>query len=238
MFSHLIIIFVDKFSQQILNYDVNGSVVKNQGKQEKGRHSELRVVGLIQSVTIGSAALRGKNPDHASLVRACHAIIETLRTLRKEGNVGSSQTLCPICKKGCIDCALYRGRHYNLSFCSRYRERDTKKAKLRTAFSDPATVFEDLKDALEPWHSSSSALEHPEMKIRLTDMESGTVREVAASDAEHWDWENPMIIRMVDGTQQVTSWHMMVQVCNHKYETGCEIVELYEGPRFMLLAGG
>lgn len=33
---------------------------------------------------------------------------------------------CPLSRKGCINCSLYRGRHYNLCFQDHYRDDSTK----------------------------------------------------------------------------------------------------------------
>ena len=149
------------------------------------------------------------------------------------------QALCPLCKRACVDCSIYRGRHYNLSFCARYRRTYSanKRAGKASIPADPVTVFKELKEALEPWDGNSRELKHEQIRMKVIDMEMDTIREIDISEAKDWDWDNPLIIRMIDG-QHVKSWDMLVKMCNYKYENSSGAIELHEGPRFMLLGGG
>ena len=52
-----------------------------------------------------------------------------------------------------------------------------------------------------------------------------------------WDWSNPEILRWIDG-RQVTNLDSLVEILCYKAEKGYQEVQIYEAPRFMLLAGG
>jgi hypothetical protein len=56
-------------------------------------------------------------------------------------------------------------------------------------------------------------------------------------ELKEWDWANPAIWRLIDG-RQITNLDNLIQILRYKAEKGFEEVELYEAPRFMLLAGG
>jgi hypothetical protein len=52
-----------------------------------------------------------------------------------------------------------------------------------------------------------------------------------------WDWNNPEMMRIFGGFQ-ITNWDKLVEVASFKARKGYQEVEVYEGPRFMLLGGG
>ncbi|MDI9613003.1 MAG: hypothetical protein QM330_08090 [Acidobacteriota bacterium] len=46
--------------------------------------------------------------------------------MAKKTIIGSASLKCPLSGKACINCALYRGRHFNLCFQDHYRGEDHK----------------------------------------------------------------------------------------------------------------
>jgi hypothetical protein len=77
----------------------------------------------------------------------------------------------------------------------------------------------------------------PGMKLKVIDVESRTTRTCEFNETKEWNWDNPEMMRVIDGWQ-VTSTEMLLEIMCYKAEKGYEEVELYEAPRFMLLAGG
>ena len=68
-------------------------------------------------------------------------------------------------------------------------------------------------------------------------MESGATRICEFNEAKTGDWSNPEILRVIDG-RQVTNLDSLLEILRYKAEKGYQEVELYEAPRFILLAGG
>jgi len=71
----------------------------------------------------------------------------------------------------------------------------------------------------------------------VIDVESNQTRICELHELEKWHWGNPRIERLIDG-RQVTDLDSLLEILYHKAETGHEEVDLYETPRFMMLAGG
>ena len=146
---------------------------------------------------------------------------------------------CPFSKKGCTDCGVYRGRHHHLSLLRpgrRVAEKPQKPAKsgLRSLSDD----FEVLRKSSEPWAGKyGEARSEPTIRLKVIDVENRGIRICNLSDARKWDWTNPRIWRVIEG-RQIKSLDSLVEILRYKAETGSEEVELYEAPRFMLLAGG
>jgi hypothetical protein len=78
---------------------------------------------------------------------------------------------------------------------------------------------------------------NPKIKLKVIDVANRTTRTCDFNETKEWIWDNPEIMRVIDGWQ-VTSTEMLLEIMRYKAEKGCEEVELYEVPRFMLLAGG
>jgi hypothetical protein len=145
--------------------------------------------------------------------------------------------LCPFSHRLCDECPLYRGRHYYLCFCEKYRgyigeaEGDTKPR------SDQHSVdFQALMKLMEPWAGRQIEAE-PKIKLKVIDMETEKVRVCPLDEAKTWDWNNPEMMRIVSGFQ-VTSWDKLAGLASFKAKKGYQEVEVYEGPRFMMLGGG
>jgi hypothetical protein len=77
----------------------------------------------------------------------------------------------------------------------------------------------------------------PEIKLKVIDVENRTTRTCDFNETKEWNWDNPEMMRVIDG-RQVTNMGMLFEIMCYKAERGCKEVELYEAPRFMLLAGG
>jgi hypothetical protein len=68
-------------------------------------------------------------------------------------------------------------------------------------------------------------------------METETTKICNFDDAKTWNWSNPLTLRLIDG-RHINSLARFTEILKYKIEKGCEEVEIYEGPRFMLLGGG
>jgi len=145
--------------------------------------------------------------------------------------------VCPFTQRLCDECPLYRGRHYYLCFCEKYRgyigeaEGDTK-----SGTNHHSVDFHTLMKLMEPWAGRRLEAE-PKVKLKVIDMESGEVRVCPLDEARMWDWNNPEMMRIFGGFQ-ITNWDKLVEVASFKARKGYQEVEVYEGPRFMLLGGG
>ena len=142
--------------------------------------------------------------------------------------------LCPIAHTSCQDCGLYRGRHYFLPFC---KLNASHKAGSNNA-TKPEQLFESFDTILEPWREER--LKGPAgkpIRLKVIDMETSEFSYVDLDELKTRDWKNPEMMRLVDG-RQITSWDSLAETVRFMAEEGFEEVELYEGPRFMLLGGG
>jgi hypothetical protein len=141
--------------------------------------------------------------------------------------------VCPFSRRLCDECPLYRGRHYYLCFCEKYRGyigQPGERAKSGVA-QKPAD-FQALWKRLEPWAGRRPEAV-PKVKLKVIDMESGEVRVCPLDEAKTWDWSNQEIWKMIDGFQ-VTSWDKLVELASFKTRKGYQEVEVYEVPRFMI----
>ena len=75
------------------------------------------------------------------------------------------------------------------------------------------------------------------MKLKVTDRETGEVRYCNMDEAKTWDWGNQDIWRIVSGWQ-ITSFKGLVSMVHLKAQKGHAEVEVLESPRCLLLAGG
>jgi len=154
---------------------------------------------------------------------------------------------CPFSNKACRECPIYRGRHRYRSFshqCQGSTDKATGWAK--SAVTPPSIEFQALRKSVERYlvlptfpdtgkHSEKRG--NPKIKLKVIDVENRTTRTCDFDESKEWIWDNPEIMRVIGGWQ-VTSTEMLLEIMCSKAEKGCEEVELYEAPRFMLLAGG
>jgi hypothetical protein len=147
--------------------------------------------------------------------------------------------VCPFSTKICSECAYYRGRHYYLSLCENYRGYIGSRGHSIQSNGHPKTIpdFETMGNLVEPWRMVKDPSDEKILPLRLIDMESGATKKHNYDEAESWDWENPFMIRTIDG-RHITSWKQFREIVNHKAKKGAKVVDVYEGPRFILLGGG
>ena len=151
--------------------------------------------------------------------------------------MAKTNMLCPFNYRLCEECPLYRGRHYYLSLCKKYRGYIGEPVRNTKSSTNHQSVdFETLGRLAEPWADRRQEAE-PKVKLKVIDMESGKVRVCELDEAKTWEWGNPEIMRMIGGVQ-ITSWDKMVELVSFKAKKGYQEVEVYEAPRFILLGGG
>jgi hypothetical protein len=147
--------------------------------------------------------------------------------------------ICPFSRKLCIECELYRGKHYFLCYCEKYRGylgQSKERAKYNAA--PPTINFKALEKMANPWTGANrQSGNEPEIKLKVIDMENKQERLCQLEETKTWDWDNPKIMRIIDG-RHVTSWYNLLEILNYKANKGYQEVELHEGPRFILLSGG
>jgi hypothetical protein len=153
--------------------------------------------------------------------------------------MAKTKMICPFSHKLCEECPLYRGRHYYLCFCDKYRGYIGGSEHGGEPGVNGHTV--DLRDVfkqIEPWVDVGlvPGIES-KVKLKVIDMENGTTRVCDLDEAKTWDWDNTKMMRMIDGVH-VTSWNKLVEIASFKAKKGYKEVKVYEGPRFMMLAGG
>jgi hypothetical protein len=146
--------------------------------------------------------------------------------------------VCPFSNKLCIDCEIYRGRHYYLSLCEQYRGYlgKTKGNVKSRAFQDSYNL-EAFKKWVAPWFGKRNPENELQIRLKVIDMESEETRVCTLEETKTWDWTDPVIMRFIDGIQ-VTDRDKLIELLTYKAKKGFTEVELYKGPRFMLLGGG
>ncbi len=148
---------------------------------------------------------------------------------------------CPFNDRLCIECNLYRGRHYYMCYCEQYRGYIKPKNIASTNENLKTADFESIKRSLEPWSATRNGNGEisPEKKIKLKviDMESGKERNFELAEAKTWEWDNPSIMRIVAGSQ-VNSWTKLCEMVQYYQEKDAAELVIYEAPSFMMIAGG
>jgi hypothetical protein len=148
---------------------------------------------------------------------------------------------CPFNDKLCIECTLYRGRHYYLCNCEHYRGYIKPKNKVITDGKLESAGFDNIKRLLEPWtvvsHEIKENMFERKIKLKIIDMESGKERICQPAEAKTWKWDDSAIMRIVAG-HQVDSWAKLIEIIRYQEEKGVKELVIYEGPRFMMIAGG
>jgi hypothetical protein len=142
------------------------------------------------------------------------------------------QIHCPFTHSSCVECAVYRGRHRHLISSKRYRGYAGKPKDHIAAY------FQALEKLSEPWAGKDiQAKNEPKIRLQVIDMESGKTKICEFNETKTWDWGNPEMMRLIDG-RQVNSLDSLIEILCYKAEKGYQEVQIYEAPRFMLLAGG
>jgi hypothetical protein len=148
---------------------------------------------------------------------------------------------CPFSNGPCTECAVYRGRHQHLILSKPHRtpsDGQQQKKHSQSGTSSLSAEFQALRNSAEPW-TGKQGQRKDELKIRLKviDVERKETRICDLHELQKWHWGNPRLYRLIDG-RQVTDLDNLIEILYHKAEAGCEEVDLYEAPRFMMLAGG
>ncbi len=92
-------------------------------------------------------------------------------------------------------------------------------------------------EKMKPGHDATSDAELPKVTLRLVDVEHNTSRPCDITEAKTWDWQNSQVMRII-GDWQIASYEMLLFKLREKEESGITEVDLFEAPRFMMLAGG
>jgi hypothetical protein len=153
--------------------------------------------------------------------------------------MAKSPLACPFSNKACTECGIYRGRHQSRNVSGRRREgTDGRGERHRPAAPDFSADFRILRSIAEPEKPDTDGTKlSPRVRLKVIDVEKGDSRICGLQEAETWDWKNAGIWRIVDGWQ-VAGFDRLIQIVRFKAERGQDEVEIYEAPRFMLLAGG
>jgi hypothetical protein len=151
--------------------------------------------------------------------------------------MAKTNMLCPFSNRLCSECPLYRGRHYYLSLCQKYRGHIGGPGDNKPGDNHQPVDFSAMWKLVQPWAEGPKPETEPKVKLRLVDAENETSRFFELDEAKTWDWSDPTIMRVI-GDLQVTSWDKLVEIVRFKAKKGYEQVDIYEAPRFMLLGGG
>jgi hypothetical protein len=127
----------------------------------------------------------------------------------------------------CPDCDIYKG---NGGLCPGYpvEPKDTDQ-----------TIFEALghSGCWLPMDEPAKDAAMPTVKLTLIDAEYKTSRPCDLEEARTWDWGNPDIMRIV-GKWHIKDFDMLLFILREKQDKGIQEVDIFEAPRFMVLAGG
>jgi hypothetical protein len=147
---------------------------------------------------------------------------------------------CPFNDRLCIECNLYRGRHYYLCNCKNYRGYIQPKDAINKPTEKEPADFNKLQKLLEPWAIQKGTGEKnstPQMVLNIIDMETGQRSTSDPEQAKTWNWDDPTFMRFVNGVH-VSTWAKLAELMRYNQEKGKTELTIYEGPRFMMLAGG
>jgi hypothetical protein len=149
--------------------------------------------------------------------------------------------LCPFNEKLCQECQIYRGRHYYLCTCEKYRGYIRPSNKVIIDGKLKTVDMEMIKKLFEPWSAKHNKAEEKSVKIQIKlefiDMETGKERYFEPEEIQTWKWGDPSIIRVVNGTH-VTSAGKLMEIIRYHESRGVTELTIYEAPSFMLLGGG
>ena len=153
--------------------------------------------------------------------------------------MAKSPVRCPFNGKLCIECTLYRGRHYYLCNCEHYRGYIKPNNKVNTDVQRESLDFNKIKGLLDPWSTTSNTADENELeiKLKLFDVENSKETIYDLKDAKMWTWDDPSIMRVIAGTH-INSWEKLLEIARYSEEKGLRELIIREAPRFMLLAGG
>jgi hypothetical protein len=153
--------------------------------------------------------------------------------------MAKSPVRCPFNGRLCIECTLYRGRHYYLCNCEHYRGYIKPVSKANAETKIDSVDFNKIKGLLDAWSTTSNTADENELKIKLKLFDVENSKEIIydLKDAKTWNWDDPTIMRVIAGTH-VNSWAKLLEIARYQAEKGTTELVIREAPRFMLLAGG
>ena len=126
---------------------------------------------------------------------------------------------CPFNDKLCVECTLYRGRHYYLCNCEHYRGYIKPKNKVITDGKLESAGFDKIKGLLEPWSVVPNKVKEnafePKIKLKIINMETGKVSTCEPVEAKTWNWDDPTVMRIVNGNQ-VNSWTKLAEIMQYQ----------------------
>src|SRR4030042_190461 len=103
-----------------------------------------------------------------------------------------NKILCPFNHKACVECGLYRGRHYYRT-CQKELRANADRRRDRPLCAMPNLVdFRPFEELLKPQLASKSK-NGLKMSLKVIDMEEGTTRICEAKEVKKWNWSNPEI---------------------------------------------
>ena len=145
---------------------------------------------------------------------------------------------CPFNDKLCIECQLYRGRHYFLCACKDYRGYIKPKDDEFTFGGRTPIDFESVNKLLEPWSdNTNNSHSYPDVKLKVIDMEGGEERYTSFAEAKTWNWGDTGTMRIVNGVH-ITSFRKFLEIARYQAEKGDKEITVLEAARFILLGGG
>lgn len=152
--------------------------------------------------------------------------------------MAKTKMLCPFNNKLCIECQLYRGRHYYLCACPEYRGY-IKPTNNEMVYGGRQYIdIKSVGNLLEPWSNGKNGNgRYPDIKLKVIDMESGEERQVDLDEAKSWNWKDTGTMRIVNGAH-LTSFDKFLEIARYQAEKGAREISVLEAARFMLLGGG
>jgi hypothetical protein len=145
---------------------------------------------------------------------------------------------CPFTDRICVECPLYRGRHYYVCYCKNYRGYIKSKNEITTENKLELADFEKIKKLLEPWSVTRNMIgdknaRELQIKLKIIDMDSGKENTFKLDEAKTWKWDDPTIMHTVGGNN-INSWAKLAEIARYQEEKGNTELVVYEVPRFML----
>jgi len=125
--------------------------------------------------------------------------------------------------------------------CKNYRGYIPHKDKAVPAPASDSVVFEKLQRMMKPrstrFDSEDWNIHGSKIVLKVIDMETGNISTCEPESARKWNWDDPTIMRFVNGVH-VHSWEKLEEILHYRMEKCAAELIIYEGPRFMMLAGG
>ncbi|MEJ2739180.1 MAG: hypothetical protein P8105_05040 [Dehalococcoidia bacterium] len=145
----------------------------------------------------------------------------------KERKMKNTQRLCPISRRDCKQCVLFRGKHLYLNVCKAAPGTPDKKIKalsLRKPGNFKPTHRVAKKRVTGPL---------PNIILKVVDAETEGSAYHGLQEAQKWDWNDPTLTRVSEDVN-VYSWEELVEIARSKAKNNYRELVVREIPRFML----